>query len=238
MISAAALLASIGRTCDSPLRTFLILYALLITTNISVCIYQYRQPTQANDNGRHGNGEEGRGLTRTGQFVKSLSESTDFFTIIAYVLGNIWISGAKTCSTTAPALYFTSLAWVIWGYVLLLLPIVALACIVMCLPCFIIFFNLFHAGFPQSTRQGATDDQINQLECIVFNRGKESNISVDDAKCSICLADYQDNEPLRRLRCLHHFHKECVDQWLGISATCPLCVQSILPTDRAAEEQV
>jgi Ring finger domain len=152
-------------------------------------------------------------------------------------MGNIWITGSKTCSTTAPALYFTALAWVIWGYCLLLLPIVALACIILCLPCFIIVFNVLHLGSPVSTRQGATEEQINHLPVFAFKTDQVEkeiiNISGEDAKCSICLADYQEGEPVRKLGCQHHFHKSCVDQWLVISATCPLCVQSIIVSQEA-----
>ncbi|KAG0009886.1 hypothetical protein BGZ80_001969 [Entomortierella chlamydospora] len=41
--------------------------------------------------------------------------------------------------------------------------------------------------------------------------------------CPICLCEYEDLEELRRLPCDHYFHKECVDEWLKLKRTCPLC---------------
>lgn len=224
-----------GRSCDSPLRTFLIIYASLLTTNIGVCIYQYRHPTSDSDSITT--------MTGVGRFVKQLSETCDLVTILSYILGNVWVSSAKTCSATAPALYYTALAWVIWGYVLILLPILVLSCIILCLPCFIIFFNVFHLGNPASSRQGASSQQIDHLPVLKYqpaNQDKATTtdqivIDEEDARCSICLGEYQSNDPLRRLPCQHHFHKDCVDQWLGISATCPLCVRSIVEPDTAQE---
>ncbi|KAG0290747.1 hypothetical protein BGZ98_003301 [Dissophora globulifera] len=45
--------------------------------------------------------------------------------------------------------------------------------------------------------------------------------------CSICLCDYEDLEELRHLPCDHYFHKECVDEWLKLKRTCPLCTYDI-----------
>ncbi|KAG0311029.1 hypothetical protein BGZ99_010421 [Dissophora globulifera] len=47
--------------------------------------------------------------------------------------------------------------------------------------------------------------------------------------CSICLCDYEDLEELRHLPCDHYFHKECVDEWLKLKRTCPLCTYDISP---------
>ncbi|XP_050263516.1 putative RING-H2 finger protein ATL71 [Quercus robur] len=47
--------------------------------------------------------------------------------------------------------------------------------------------------------------------------------------CSICLADYKDTDVLRDLPdCGHLFHLECVDSWLKLHATCPVCRNSPL----------
>ncbi|KAK7266421.1 hypothetical protein RIF29_19065 [Crotalaria pallida] len=49
--------------------------------------------------------------------------------------------------------------------------------------------------------------------------------------CSICLADYKDSEWLRLLPdCGHFFHKECVDIWLRLNMSCPICRNSPFPT--------
>ncbi|KAJ0959687.1 hypothetical protein J5N97_000655 [Dioscorea zingiberensis] len=52
---------------------------------------------------------------------------------------------------------------------------------------------------------------------------KERIISAEDAVCCICLAKYVDNDELRELPCTHFFHLDCVDKWLKINASCPLC---------------
>ncbi|KAG8517564.1 RING finger protein 11 [Galemys pyrenaicus] len=43
------------------------------------------------------------------------------------------------------------------------------------------------------------------------------------SECAICLLDFTPEGPVRRLPCLHTFHRECVDVWLLKALTCPLC---------------
>ncbi|KNE90813.1 hypothetical protein PSTG_15727 [Puccinia striiformis f. sp. tritici PST-78] len=49
----------------------------------------------------------------------------------------------------------------------------------------------------------------------------------DTDACSICLADYQDDEKGALLRvfpgCNHRFHKGCLEEWLAKRLTCPIC---------------
>ncbi|KAJ7550141.1 hypothetical protein O6H91_07G085400 [Diphasiastrum complanatum] len=49
--------------------------------------------------------------------------------------------------------------------------------------------------------------------------------------CSICLSDYKEEELLKLLPdCRHVFHAQCIDCWLLLHATCPMCRSSPLPT--------
>jgi len=49
--------------------------------------------------------------------------------------------------------------------------------------------------------------------------------------CSICLADYKGDDIVRALpECSHVFHVKCVDPWLRLHPTCPVCRSSPLPS--------
>lgn len=53
----------------------------------------------------------------------------------------------------------------------------------------------------------------------------------NEGPCSICLNDYLPKEAIRCVPdCQHCFHAECVDEWLQMSATCPLCRNSPAPS--------
>nr|GEX30195.1 RING-H2 finger protein ATL67-like [Tanacetum cinerariifolium] len=60
---------------------------------------------------------------------------------------------------------------------------------------------------------------------------KGSGVVVVDSCCAICLCEYKENEMMRMLPdCKHSFHLMCVDAWLRLNATCPVCRNSPLPT--------
>ncbi|OZJ01952.1 hypothetical protein BZG36_05248 [Bifiguratus adelaidae] len=46
-------------------------------------------------------------------------------------------------------------------------------------------------------------------------------------ECSICIGEYEETERIRVLPCRHHFHADCVDQWLYVDKSCPLCKHDI-----------
>ncbi|CAK7325183.1 unnamed protein product [Dovyalis caffra] len=49
--------------------------------------------------------------------------------------------------------------------------------------------------------------------------------------CPICLGDYKDSDMLRLLPdCGHVFHLNCVDCWLRLHPTCPICRKLPMPT--------
>ena len=51
--------------------------------------------------------------------------------------------------------------------------------------------------------------------------------SDETVECSICMNDYVEGEVLSELPCGHLFHQACVNRWLPIKETCPLCRHDI-----------
>ncbi|XP_059304636.1 putative RING-H2 finger protein ATL21B [Lycium ferocissimum] len=49
----------------------------------------------------------------------------------------------------------------------------------------------------------------------------------NDNICPICLSEYQPKETLRTIpECQHCFHADCIDEWLRLNASCPVCRNS------------
>lgn len=66
---------------------------------------------------------------------------------------------------------------------------------------------------------------------LLYSEAKLQNKDSTSTCCSICLADYKSTDMLRLLPdCRHLFHLKCVDPWLRLHPTCPVCRTSPLPT--------
>jgi hypothetical protein len=77
----------------------------------------------------------------------------------------------------------------------------------------------------QPVSRGASTEQIDQLPTRVYTEG---SMPAEEAKCGVCLSDYEKGEELRTLPgCVHSFHKECIDKWLQINKVCPVCRHEI-----------
>ncbi|OEL15152.1 putative RING-H2 finger protein ATL69 [Dichanthelium oligosanthes] len=58
--------------------------------------------------------------------------------------------------------------------------------------------------------------------------------SGDDGPCAICLGEFARGDALRRgPGCGHRFHACCAERWLRVSATCPVCRDSPVPSPAA-----
>lgn len=66
---------------------------------------------------------------------------------------------------------------------------------------------------------------------LVLGESKRLPKHNEGGHCSICLAEYEAKDVIRCVpECSHCFHADCVDAWLRVNATCPLCRSSPAPT--------
>ncbi|GBP87260.1 E3 ubiquitin-protein ligase RNF115 [Eumeta japonica] len=52
-----------------------------------------------------------------------------------------------------------------------------------------------------------------------------------DTTCSVCWETFKQGEQVSRLECEHTFHSACIEPWLRLHATCPICRRSLLSAD-------
>jgi len=150
--------------------------------------------------------------------VYSLVRVLDCIWFVWFIIGSVWSFNAN-CNGNADhvvrlcvALVFVHIALCIFG------------CCACCCACCGTLVQIAQQMERQQAPPGATKSQISQLKALKY---KEGLIEKDSANCAICLADYEDDEELRYLPCNHHFHSECVDQWLLINKSCPFCKREI-----------
>lgn len=86
-------------------------------------------------------------------------------------------------------------------------------------------------------RKGADDDTINKLPTLTYAdvefedeeeevelEEDEEGVMIDPGRrCPICLDRFGSGDMLRLMPCKHKYHKDCIDRWLKIKATCPIC---------------
>ncbi|CAD7700453.1 unnamed protein product [Ostreobium quekettii] len=93
-------------------------------------------------------------------------------------------------------------------------------------------------------RKGADEDTINKLATVAYadvefedahedvqeeeeevelEEEGEEGVSDPGRRCPICLDCFGRGDMLRVMPCKHKYHKDCLDKWLKIKATCPIC---------------
>jgi hypothetical protein len=79
-----------------------------------------------------------------------------------------------------------------------------------------------------SAERGVTQGNIDStLESTVYAAN-----SLDEPSCAICIAEYDVGDSLRVLPCdtqgRHHFHTTCIDSWLNVNDSCPICREKVV----------
>lgn len=71
--------------------------------------------------------------------------------------------------------------------------------------------------------QGVDEATLSSYPKLLYSQVKKGT-STTASCCSICLVDYKETDTIRLLPdCAHLFHLNCVDPWIRIHPTCPIC---------------
>ncbi|CAB4298533.1 unnamed protein product [Prunus armeniaca] len=92
-----------------------------------------------------------------------------------------------------------------------------------------------HNDSSATIEQGLDEATICSYPKLLYSEAKLRMVGSVSAPscCCICLADFEDKDVLRSVpNCGHFFHQICVDKWLQLHPTCPICRNS--PLDPSA----
>ncbi|XP_008827088.1 RING finger protein 148 [Nannospalax galili] len=84
-------------------------------------------------------------------------------------------------------------------------------------------------SFTRRQRQIKADVKkaIDQLQLRVLKEG-DKELDPNEDSCVVCFDTYKAQDVIRILTCKHFFHKTCIDPWLLVRRTCPMCKCDIL----------
>ncbi|XP_024010765.1 putative RING-H2 finger protein ATL21A isoform X2 [Eutrema salsugineum] len=81
---------------------------------------------------------------------------------------------------------------------------------------------------------GLDDSTIESYKKMELGESRRLPGINDDINCPICLSEYASKETVRCIpECDHCFHAGCIDAWLKIHGSCPLCRNSPSPAPEA-----
>ncbi|KAI4351217.1 hypothetical protein L6164_005595 [Bauhinia variegata] len=88
-------------------------------------------------------------------------------------------------------------------------------------------------GMVARSEHGFDDNTLDSIPKLLYSEMQKG--SLVSSCCSICLGDYKDTDTLRLLpECGHVFHLKCVDPWLKLQPTCPICRSSSVQTRQSS----
>ncbi len=154
------------------------------------------------------------------------------------MIGNVWILNDEECEKKCPDVFNTVLALVVAQYFVMFLPcillMIAVPLICFCLPCLLRVLQQRQG----SSNEALSESDLKKLSQEIYRGKGMFKDEEEEARCAICLSDYEVGDMIRRLPCdgHHHFHQECVDDWLKLNASCPNCRFRISGSDDDQEE--
>jgi hypothetical protein len=76
----------------------------------------------------------------------------------------------------------------------------------------------------EDNKNVATETMLDENTTVKLYKDIDDDIKSRFTTCNICLSDFKDEDSIRLIKCVHIFHKDCIDPWLlNESYSCPVC---------------
>ncbi|KAI8643679.1 hypothetical protein BD408DRAFT_145667 [Parasitella parasitica] len=100
-------------------------------------------------------------------WIDRAKSALDLFAVLWFIIGNYMLFSSSTCSDTAQPLYYLSLGLIVYGYLILSVPIFLCTSVMFCLPCVLVGMRLLHVD-DGVYMGGATAEEIAAIPVYQF----------------------------------------------------------------------
>lgn len=159
--------------------------------------------------------------------LHSLDLMFQLATLVWFIVGQGSIMG--TPPSACRVLFFYCVAVSVCTYFTMFLPCIVLLLACFRTPCLLLLAEILSRHSTDVRRQ-----QIDTLRVVQFESNEQLCVETDrdieageEQKCAVCLREYEVDDTIRVLGCNHFYHKSCVDPWLRVKSSCPVCRQPI-----------
>lgn len=74
-----------------------------------------------------------------------------------------------------------------------------------------------------TTMRPAGGRDVDDLPTHELTAEEATKLPDEHNSCVICMEQFKGGDTIKRLPCLHGFHKNCIESWLERNGTCPVC---------------
>ncbi|KAI8060658.1 uncharacterized protein B0P05DRAFT_557740 [Gilbertella persicaria] len=214
-------------TCDKPFQLYLIIFVVRVGLSLPLSIYQLlftsRRTTAAAEN----EASSSHLISGWADKAKSL---LDLFAILWFIVGNYLLFSPSDCLGHAALYYYTILAWILFGYMIVLVPLLACASIIFCLPCVLVALRAFNINI-SNVMVGGSKEEIANIPVFKYKKPEQEDIQDNTNKSIMSTAQIKKPHWIRRFMQRHQKNKqeeEQVYETMTLSrpedAVCSICL--------------
>ncbi|KAF7721399.1 hypothetical protein EC973_004729 [Apophysomyces ossiformis] len=111
--------------------------------------------------------------TRLGGWIDRAKSALDLFAIFWFVVGNYMLYTSTTCAETAQPIYYLSLTVIVYGYLIITVPLLLCTAVIFCLPCVLVGMRVLHVN-EGVDMGGASSEEIASIPVFQFKSNKST----------------------------------------------------------------
>lgn len=119
-------------------------------------------------------------LTSIGERFRSL---IDLFSVLWFIVGNYMLFSSRNCRTLAPRQYYTTLAYILINYLIIIIPLIFCTSVVFCLPCVLVIMRTLHISDDIEREElSERQEEINKIPIYRYRDGGNTNTTTIQEK--------------------------------------------------------